>query len=202
MRYGEATALAPVSLAVSGSGTVVLGAPGSGKSVLARVLAGRERPTGGAVTFAGRDLADLLRSRSGRVRFHSAVSYVGPAPFAFDPHRSVRDGLRLRLRVLYRMSGLVADERIESTLRDLGLTQAQADREPGSLPVAVQRRFTLARALVTRPRILVSDDPSIQSYGRQPAFHLVLFARSLSGVRLGDARLLVLQPGRTGRLAA
>jgi peptide/nickel transport system ATP-binding protein len=208
MRYGEAIALPAVSLAVGtgASGVVVLGPAGSGKSVLARLLAGHERPTSGRVTFNGHDLPDLLRTRRGRFRFHDAVSYVGPAPVGFDSRRPLRDGLRLRLRVVYRMSGLVADERIERTLRDLGLSEAQADRVPGEMSAAVLRRFALARALVTRPRILLYDGLSgispLRLYGRQHALHLVLFARSLSGVRLAESRLFVLQRGRTGPLAA
>jgi peptide/nickel transport system ATP-binding protein len=186
-RYGEVTALAPVSLAVGG-GAVVVGPAGSGKSVLARLLAGRERPTTGTVTFNGADLADLLRTRAGRFRFHSAVGYVGPDSAAmFDPRRSLRDGLRLPLRVLYRMSGLVADERIDATLRDLGLTDALADRRPGETSGAVRRRFALARALVIRPRLLLFDGLpgpfELPVYWREHGLHLVVFARSLSGLR-------------------
>lgn len=192
-RYGEVTALPAVSLAVRG-GTVVLGRPRSGKSVLARLLAGRERPTSGTVTFNGDDLSDLLRTRSGRFRFHTAVGYVGPdAAATFDPRRSLRDGLRLPLRVRYKMSGIVADERIDATLGDLGLADALADRWPGEVPAAVLPRFALARALVTRPRLLLYDGlpglSGLPAYGREHGLHLVLFARSLSDVRLTGAEL-------------
>jgi ABC-type dipeptide/oligopeptide/nickel transport system ATPase subunit len=192
-RYGEATALPAVSLAVGG-GAVVLGPPGSGKSVLARLLAGRERPTTGTVTFNGEDLAELLRTRAGRFRFHTAVGYVGPDSAAvFDPRRSLRDGLRLPLRVRYRMSGLVADERIDATLGDLGLTEALADRRPAEVAPAVRQRFALARALVIRPRLLLYDSPpmvcGLPSYGRERGLHLVVFARSLSDVRLARTEL-------------
>jgi ABC-type multidrug transport system ATPase subunit len=195
-RYGEITALSPVSLAV-GAGTVVVGPPRSGKSVLARLLGGRERPTTGTVTFNGEDLADLLRTRSGRFRFHTAVGYVGPdAALAFDPRRSLRDGLRLPLRVRYKMSGIIADERIDATLGDLGLTDALADRRPGEVSAAVRRRFGLARALVTRPRLLLYDGLpglfGLPVYAREHGLHLVLFARSLSGVRLAGAEMAAL----------
>jgi ABC-type glutathione transport system ATPase component len=183
-RYGSVTVLPTVSLAVGG-GAVVLGPAGSGKSVLARLLAGRERPSTGRVTFNGEDLADLLRTRSGRFRFHTAVGYVGPDSAAsFDPRRSLRDGLQLPLRVRYRMSGLVADERIDATLSDLGLTEAEADRRPGEVSEAVRGRFALARALVTRPRLLLFDglpgSLELSAYWREHGSRLVLFARSLS----------------------
>jgi peptide/nickel transport system ATP-binding protein len=189
--YGEVTALSAVSLAV-GAGTVVLGPPGSGKSVLARLLAGRERPTTGTVTFNGEDLADLLRTRSGRFRFHTAVGYIGPdSTAAFDPRRSLRDGLRLPLRVRYKMSGIIADERIDATLSDLGLTEALADRRPGEVSAPVRRRFALARALVIRPRLLLYDGLpgffGLPGYAGEHGLHLVVFARSLSGVRLAGA---------------
>jgi ABC-type glutathione transport system ATPase component len=192
-RYGSVTALSPVSVVVSG-GAVVLGPAGSGKSVLARLLAGRERPTSGTVTFNGEDLADLLRTRAGRFRFHTAVGYVGPDSIAmFDPRRSLRDGLRLPLRVRYKMSGLVADERIDATLRDLGLTDALADRRPGEVSGAVRRRFAVARALVIRPRLLLFDGLpghlGLSAYWREHVPNLVLFARSLSGVRPTDDEL-------------
>jgi peptide/nickel transport system ATP-binding protein len=111
----------------------------------------------------------------------------------FDPRRSLRDGLRLPLRVRYKLSGLVADERIDATLRDLGLTEALADRRPGEVSEAVRRRFALARVLVIRPRLLLCDgflgSFELSVYRREHGLHLVLFARSLSGVRPVDGEL-------------
>jgi ABC-type glutathione transport system ATPase component len=118
------------------------------------------------------------------------VQYVGPnAADLFDPRQSLRDGIRFAYRLRCRTGGGPADQRINATLRDLGLSSTQADRLPGEVPLEVRRGFALARALVAEPRLLICDGfpslPSLQVYGREHALDLVLFARSLSGVRPG-----------------
>jgi peptide/nickel transport system ATP-binding protein len=132
-----------------------------GSSSLARILVGLERPSTGVVTFNGHDLARLVQTRVGRLSFRRAVQLVEPT--SFDRRRPLRDALRLPLRVLSRTTGDMADRRIDATLRELGLDPELAERLPAELSDGQLRRFTLARALVSEPGILVCDrlDPSV-----------------------------------------
>jgi peptide/nickel transport system ATP-binding protein len=197
--FGTRVALDGVSLALDRSRVVAIcGEPGAGKSTLARVLAGVERPTSGTVTVDGRDLAELLRTRLGRAAFRRAVQYV-PATGAFDPRRTVRDALRLTLRVVARISGRMADERIDTTLRELGLAPHLADLLPADLTGEQHHVATLARALLPEPRLLICDGlPAtglLFPYAKKYDTRVILFARALPGALPVD-RLILLHRGR------
>ncbi len=75
--FGTRRALDAVSLGLGGDGVVaIVGEAGAGKSTLARILVGLERPSSGSVTFDGRDLAGQLQTRLGRAAFRRAVQYL------------------------------------------------------------------------------------------------------------------------------
>lgn len=193
---------------LDGLGAVgIVGESGSGTSLLARILAGLARPSGGVVTFNGRDLSRLLATRAGRSEFRRAVQFVGTDPrCSFDPRRSLRDAVRLPLRVLTRMSGSMADEQVDATLRELGLDPALAERLPHQVPDALRQRFAVARALVVQPRLLICDEPAagldestvgpLRRYCVAHRTGLVLVATGLSGIASWVPRLVVMHRGQ------
>jgi branched-chain amino acid transport system ATP-binding protein len=168
VRFGGLTALEDVSFAVATGEVVgVIGPNGAGKTTLFNVICGFVRPTSGSLHWAGRPLrprpdrlvhAGIARTLQGVGLFErlSAVENVmvgaargrraGFASALFGLPRSDRDELRLRGEAL-------------ALLRRLGVADA-ADRLPPTLPYPVQKRIALARALISRPRLLLLDEPA------------------------------------------
>ena len=143
-RYRTGTvALAAVDLRVApGDFLSILGPSGCGKSTLLRIAAG------------------LATASSGELRIAAALS--GRIGFVFQeptlmPWATVRDNVYLPLRLRGEKRGSAAP-RIDETLAAVGL-EGFADAYPRELSGGMRMRVSIARALVTRPRLLLLDEP-------------------------------------------
>ncbi len=127
----------------------ILGPSGCGKTTLLNSLAGFVRPTAGRITLDGRDLTDVPTHRRGLgLVFQN---------YALFPHMTVADNVAYGLKV----RGDKRAERAERTteaLRLVGLEQ-YAGRRPRQLSGGQQQRVAVARALATRPAVLLLDEP-------------------------------------------
>jgi sulfate transport system ATP-binding protein len=148
--FGDFTALDDVSVAVpNGSLTALLGPSGSGKSTLLRVIAGLEQPDAGTVTFADRDVTNVLAQDRG-------VGFVFQHYAAFK-HMSVRDNIAFGLKIRRQPKDKVR-ERVDELLALVHLT-GWADRYPAQLSGGQRQRMALARALAVEPEVLLLDEP-------------------------------------------
>lgn len=153
------TVLAGVDLAVRGGEVVVVrGRSGSGKTTLLHALGGLERPESGRVELDGTDLATMPETELLRLR-RERVSYVFQS-FGLLPVLSAAENVEVPLR----LRGVAADERRERVARaleDVGLTP-HARQRPDELSGGQQQRVAVARALVSRPAVLLADEPTAQ----------------------------------------
>jgi len=145
-----ALAVDDVSVEVApGEVLALLGPSGSGKSTLLRAIVGLERPTSGAISWDGRELADVPVHRRG-----FGLMFQDGQLFA---HRSVARNVSFGLE----MAGTPRAEqraRVTELLDAVGLG-GFADREVSSLSGGERQRVALARALAPRPKLLLLDEP-------------------------------------------
>ena len=159
-RFGGFFALENVDIEVRpGERLGLIGPNGSGKTTLVSCIAGTLRNEAGAIHFDGHDITRLPTHR--RIRLGLARSFQIPKPFA---SMSVLDNLRIPLlyaasahegavRVSERQSGAEA----MAILREVGL-EAKADERSGGLTQVDMRKLELARAMASRPKLLISDE--------------------------------------------
>lgn len=149
-----------VSIAVHPGRVVgVIGASGSGKTTVARMLLGLEAPDDGTVTLDGQPWVPLPE-RERRGRRHRVAAVVQEPAATFDERWTVdrvladalTDGRERRAQ------GGLADE-VDAALRQVGLDPALRSRAPRTLSGGQRQRLAIARALATSPEVVVLDEP-------------------------------------------
>ena len=152
LHYGAAQALRGVSLtAGAGQITCVLGRNGVGKTSLMRSIVGHHRLTSGAVTFEGK----VLDRSAAYDRARSGIAFV-PQGREIFPLLTVKENLETGYAPLKR-----PDRSIPGHVFDLfPVLQQMLSRRGGDLSGGQQQQLAIGRALVTRPRLLVLDEPT------------------------------------------
>jgi ABC-type glutathione transport system ATPase component len=151
-------ALDKITLMVDGSTRLgIVGESGSGKSTLTRLMVGLDKPTTGTVRFRGRDLQSFT---TGDWRdFRRNVQLIAQdTTSSFDPRRTLRDAVRRPAQELLGLDRSAADVAVDETLRIVGLVPDMADRKPHEVSGGQRQRFSIARALVVKPNVIVCDE--------------------------------------------
>jgi ABC-type lipoprotein export system ATPase subunit len=156
-RGREVQALRGLSIEVPlGEYVAIQGRSGSGKTTLINCIGGLDRPTSGEVYFRGRPVSQLSERDITRLR-RVEYSFVFQS-FALLPTFSAYENVELPLRI----QGLSRRERRDRTLRSLsavGLSK-WAKHRPYEMSGGQQQRVAVARALVTRPEVILADEPT------------------------------------------
>jgi len=135
----------------------VIGAAGSGKSVLLRTILGLRVPDGGTVQLRGEDLRDLSAGkRASLVRSYGVTFQRG----ALISSLTVAANVELPLRENFRLSEDALTEVARLNLMLVGLPDDAAGKYPAQLSGGMIKRAALARALVLEPKILFLDEPT------------------------------------------
>jgi phospholipid/cholesterol/gamma-HCH transport system ATP-binding protein len=198
-QFGKHVVLASVSLVVArGSIVSVLGRSGTGKSVLLKCLAGLLMPDAGEVRF-----------ENGSVNtFRRHCSYLFQANALFDSLTAL-ENVSLPLEQTTRLKRGEIAQAARNALKSLGLDKF-ADHFPAQLSGGMQKRLALARALVTRPELVLFDEPAagldpparssvfemIVQYRREFDFTAVVVTHDIPEALAASDRVALLENGR------
>ncbi len=150
-------ALDEISLSLrTGESLALIGPTGAGKSTLARVIAGLDRVSGGELEFEnalyhGADLPRLLRR-------HVALVFQDPTR-SFDPRLKIGESLAEPLQLEPEHAVDEFARRIVEMITAVGLSADMLERYPHEFSSGQLQRFAIARALITRPKLIVLDEP-------------------------------------------
>ena len=200
-RFKKSRVLEDVSFDVAeGESLVLLGASGSGKTTILRIIAGLEQPDSGRVILHGKDVTDLpARERGVGVIFQA---------YALFPRMTVEKNIAYGLKIRHRPR----KERRETVDRLIKLVQLEQHRKkyPSQLSGGQQQRVAIARTLAYKPQVLLFDEP-FGALDAQTRVHLRREIRALlrqvkvpsvfithdqeEALELGD-RIAVLNEGR------
>lgn len=138
----------------------IAGESGSGKTTLARMILGMELPTSGSLCYQGRSVAELT-NRDRKQWFFRQVQPVFQDPFAtFSPLKRI-DHYLYETAYNYKVTDKAgADSYINEVLNEVGLSLAEVKgRYPNELSGGQAQRISIARSLITRPAMIVADEP-------------------------------------------
>ncbi|WP_029149790.1 ABC transporter ATP-binding protein [Microbacterium indicum] len=202
-----------------GGALALVGQSGSGKSTIAKMLTGVERPTSGSILF-GDQRVDQLKRREMR-GFWSDVQMVFQDPYAaLNPLHTVGYHLERPVANLTDLSGADVRRRVIELLETVGLTPAEefAAKLPHQLSGGQRQRVVIARALACDPQVIVADEPVsmldvslragvlrlLRDLREERGVSLLYITHDLLSARLITDDILVLHDGRvveSGRTA-
>jgi putative ABC transport system ATP-binding protein len=146
-----------VTLSIAaGEYVAVMGPSGSGKSTLLSVVGGLDRPTAGSYRFEGREVATLPDDELSRLR-RERIGFVFQS-FHLVPRMTALENVALPLV----LAGVLPAERVaraREALDAVGLA-ARSDHRPDQLSGGEKQRVCLARAVVTKPGLVLADEPT------------------------------------------
>lgn len=159
-RYGKHTVISDMTFRVNeGEVYALVGPNGAGKTTVIRLVSGLAFPSSGQVRLLG---VDPFEKPSVRRDLGAVVE----APAAFYPYMTGRENLKLHAR----LAGNVSNSRIQEVLEMMELAYA-GNRKVGVYSLGMRQRLGVAAALLTRPKILILDEPAS---GMDPlSLHLV-----------------------------
>lgn len=153
----EVRALDGVDLNVeAGEFTAIVGPSGSGKTTLLNILGGLDQPTGGTVIIDGQDISKLKSNQLIDFRLHN-IGFVFQA-YNLIPVLSAYENAEF-IMLLQNRPKTEREQRVKTLLKAVGL-EKQIDKRPAQMSGGQQQRVAVARALASKPKFILADEPT------------------------------------------
>jgi ABC-type glutathione transport system ATPase component len=142
----------------AGQGFALVGESGSGKTTISRAILGLVPISGGTIEFDGRDVSRHDKASLAAFRRDVQVVFQDPRS-SLNPRRTIRAAIGSVIDRHFTLTRAQTDERIAELLDNVGLRSYHMQRFPGELSGGQRQRVAIAKALATKPRLLVCDEP-------------------------------------------
>jgi peptide/nickel transport system ATP-binding protein len=143
----------------AGQSVALVGRSGCGKSTLARIVLALDRPTSGSVRLDGTELTGKTETELKPLRRDMQVVFQDPYG-SFNPRHTVERLVAEPLHLMGRKLGRAERrERVAAALAEVGLETADMQKYPHEFSGGQRQRLSIARALITRPKLIVADEP-------------------------------------------
>ncbi len=149
-----------VSLDIApGQSVALVGRSGCGKSTLARMILALDKPTSGSIRLRGTELVGLSEAQLKPLRRDMQVVFQDPYG-SFNPRHTVERLVAEPLHLLDgKLSGTERRARVAASLEEVGLRPDDMRKYPHEFSGGQRQRISIARALITRPKLIVADEP-------------------------------------------
>ncbi|MES2248366.1 MAG: ATP-binding cassette domain-containing protein [Pseudomonadota bacterium] len=142
----------------AGKSVGIVGESGSGKSTIARLVMALDTPTSGSVALEGRNLHALSKAELRTARRDFQMVFQDPYG-SLDPRQTVARIVAEPLEALAETRRAEQRERAAEALAAVGLRTTDLDKYPHEFSGGQRQRIAIARALITRPKLIVADEP-------------------------------------------
>lgn len=139
-----------------GKCNLIIGASGTGKSVLLKCIVGLEHPENGSVSFDSRDFTHAEKDMKAEIRREIGMLFQGGALF---DSKNVEQNVMFPLDILTRMPKDEKLDRVNFCLRRVGLENVNR-KMPSEISGGMKKRVGIARAIVNKPNYLFCDEPN------------------------------------------
>ena len=129
----------------------IVGESGCGKSTLARIIIGIEEKTSGKIIFDNKEIDDILKTKDIQMIFQNPLS-------SFNPRMKIVDYMWEPLRNYFKLSKKESISIIKKSLIDVGLDETTLEKYTHEFSGGQLQRITIARAIITKPKLIVCDE--------------------------------------------